>query len=48
MLYLGTAMVAFKSKKASLAFQGVLTADRMVGKVAGGRPLKALFGDLNR
>ena len=48
LLYLGTAIIAFKSKKISWAFQGALTADRLVGKLAGDRPLKVLFDDLNR
>lgn len=46
LLYLGTAIVAFKSKKISWAFQGALTADRLVGRVAGERPLKLLVDDL--
>lgn len=43
-----TALVAFKSKKLSLALQGALVADRLFGGVTGVRPLKELFGDQHR
>lgn len=42
-LYLATTLVAFKYKKASLVFQGVLTADRTIGRVTGVRPVKGVL-----
>lgn len=44
-LYFGTALVALKSMKLSFAFQGVLTADRVMGGLTGSRPLKQLVQD---
>lgn len=40
LLYFGTALVALKSVKLSFALQGVLTVDRVVGRLTGSRPLE--------
>jgi len=43
MLYLVTALVALQSSKASVALQGALAADRVLGGITGMRPLDELF-----
>lgn len=47
LMYLGTTLVAIKYKKLSFAMQGVLVADRLVGKVTGVQPTEELFRSPN-
>lgn len=47
MLYFGTSLLAFKYTKLSLAVQGILTADRQIGRVTGIRPVASTLPERN-
>ncbi len=47
-LYFITALIAIKSTHLSFALQGILAADRVLGRVAGEQPLNTLFDEIQR